>query len=797
MVVSAISVSAACTVVFNKQTYAPAEVITAEMYCTDNGERNIAYKLNWTDVNGTLLETDSGTTPGTTSQRFYQSYFIPSTHLGYINANLTGTGLEGTDFGNVTGIPANSLLVTNITISGKWLGLVSSAQALVKDDGGKKISGGKCHMDVMSNDKTKVVFSGESIPYDGKVSFSGIASHTEFAEAIDYVVDIYCMCGTNNTIDSCIDEDGVPVTQSIGSSEAPFTMNKWVTTIDNMNITYYNGSFITNATYVHYAGFGKMAYWQSNLTNNYGASLVVAKRQFLINNQTGLTSYSTDQEEFSMKESTSSVTRLHSIELPSTIPTGWYYVRQYYDIYYQDIQVAQYIIKTNAFYVMGTSDSFQLHSVIMDKPAYYTGETMQICGNITVGYDTRIELEISYRYRCGNSSDTTGLSAIDSYTEIRGVNPMSTQLRCANLRIPNTRVLNYMTSSCQAIVTVESSYINTFDNKITVQGPTFNITDFGMYPRYEVYSAYPMIKLSPDWRLYDEAVDSISNNYYRAKINITQISESVLDPYNKVTDTDWDVYLLMTSDMPCVGELLNYTVEYANGSVIDNEVEAKTMHWTDREGVYFDECVIGIENINLSDPDDDYFVAKVWYEDYEARSTEALEGIENKTGTFHMAVDCNTNGFIGSTISCNITAQVESDDLQKEVDFTCDILDGSSQYSSVNFNQMINHSMSTFNKELTIPSNFTTGTYTVECSALYYNLGSRTDTFSDAFEALDAPTSSTDYDNGGLIDDGVIVEGDSRSIKNNDWLYLLLFILVIVGVFLFIRRELNKERGVR
>ena len=44
---------------------------------------------------------------------------------------------------------------------------------------------------------------------------------------------------------------------------------------------------------------------------------------------------------------------------------------------------------------------------------------------------------------------------------------------------------------------------------------------------------------------------------------------------------------------------------------------------------------------------------------FDERQTEALEGIESKTGTFHMDIDCPSTGDIGYDINCLITAYVE------------------------------------------------------------------------------------------------------------------------------------------
>jgi hypothetical protein len=157
-----------------------------------------------------------------------------------------------------------------------------------------------------------------------------------------------------------------------------------------------------------------------------------------------------------------------------------------------------------------------------------------------------------------------------------------------------------------------------------------------------------------------------------------------------------------------------------------------------------------------------------------------------------MAVDCPPTGTIGSSISCVITAQVESSEAEKEVDFSCYILNGTTQYSLLNFNQMINTSLLTMTKSFAIPGNFNSKQYTLECSALYYNLGSRTDTFSDTFQAVNAAGGGggvTNNNNGDTWYDKLLPSeggtgGRAESIQNIS--YLGLAFALIAGICIYI-----------
>jgi len=117
------------------------------------------------------------------------------------------------------------------------------------------------------------------------------------------------------------------------------------------------------------------------------------------------------------------------------------------------------------------------------------------------------------------------------------------------------------------------------------------------------------------------------------------------------------------------------------------------------------------------------------------RKTEALEGIENKTGTFHFDVDCPATAEKNEEMDCKIIAFIEDSQLiQKEVDFTCYISTTQERLSSLNFNQMITRIPQTFNRKFLVTNDLAPGeAYTLQCEAGYYNLGLRTDRFFDTF----------------------------------------------------------------
>lgn len=772
-ILSFLSISATCTVTLDKTEYSPQETVTAAMVCDTSPEKSQAYSLTWTYQNGTTVETDTGTTPSTPGELFYESYTIPSGwQIGiFINATLTGTNLEGTDSANVTATGANAFSITNATTGGKWLGLTSSVKATVKDENGKLVSGGNCKVSIWSNDEKTMLKSGKVSMFNGEIKFEWMMDYESFNENTDYATKIICYCGSSGSDYECIDEEGTGVTNSVGETTSAFTTNKWITFKEDKNnsMTYQNGTDFPNSLF--YAGYGEEAYWKLNMTNNLNATIRIESKYFIVNNETK-SSFESTKETQTWSIGQTNPSPIISLEIPALVPSGTYFIRQYHDIYYNNVLVAEYVQATETFNITGTGTSFQITSVGTDKTNYYTGETLHVCANVTNNYNKRVEFEILYNYRCGspNSGDfSTDSSLLGEHTELRAVSAGISQYQCAELDIPFIDHILYRKSQCYASVTLKSPYINTFDNKLSITSPHFNVTDFGLFPEYEIDSSYPLIRVFPNWRRFDDNINGVSQSYFRAKVNISQLNESYLDSNNEISDSDWDIYTMCSSRMPDLTELNNYSIEDENGAAISNEIEAKALQWKNREGLLEQRCSIGIENLNLSDPENDYFVIYMYTEDFTERQTEALEGInysanisanalvgiENKTGTFHLDVTCPSQGLIGGDLNCSITAQIEDDQtVQKEVDFTCYITGDGNTYSSVNFNQMITQAPTTLYQEFPVPSTLSEQQYTLQCHADYYNLGSRRDSFYDTFNVVTTLTSGGSTTSGGSSSGG-------------------------------------------
>ncbi len=236
-------VYASCTITLDKSDYIAGETATAAMSCSEPGEKNTPYNVNWTNSTGYQFELDYGTTPAVKNQLFYQSFIIPATWPNgvFLNASINGSGIipANNDTANVTALAsasASSLLITNHSFGGGYIGLVSSIKAMVKDENGKKVSGGFCKISGWSNDETRMLMYQDTVIVDGEVKVAEIMPITRFNEGTDYAYKILCYCGSNGSATECIDEDGTSIENSIGSTKDFFTTNTWLVTTTSTDL---------------------------------------------------------------------------------------------------------------------------------------------------------------------------------------------------------------------------------------------------------------------------------------------------------------------------------------------------------------------------------------------------------------------------------------------------------------------------------------------------------------------------------------------------------------------------------
>ena len=359
------------TIVLDKANYDLTETATATINCA-GAEKNQAFTVNWTNSTGFQFQADTGDTGDCTT--FLEQFTINSTYIDangpVLNVTLSGSSLEGTDNATITTAGSNVLLISSITHRGTFIGLSSSIDSNVADDNGKAVSGGICDINVEDPTDDHVLETVRSPMIDGNLDFIWILQHQRFKEAKDYVGKISCFCVAAGGENECIDEDGLNVNNSIGSSDVAFTTSSWLTfNEDPFPTTLENGtrSPVQNLS----AGYDDI-HWLRNVSNNNPDEepLEVRTRTILVKNDTkqifgeineGIPSGELDG--FPTLNSTS----FRNHKLSQLAETGVYFIRIIYDVIYKNqFQVAQYIKQTDPFNVTSIQDTVTLNEVTVE-----------------------------------------------------------------------------------------------------------------------------------------------------------------------------------------------------------------------------------------------------------------------------------------------------------------------------------------------------------------------------------------------------------------------------------------------
>lgn len=402
-----VSVSAICTITFDKESYNRGETATAEMVCTEATEKLKSYTLTWVNETNITLETDGGTTPSTAGEHFLESYTIPVDYpVGvYINATLTGTNLEGYDDANVTAPSASDIILSSSLVAGKWLG-ISSSLTSIAEVSNKSITGGYCRISIWSNDATQMLGSAETRMINGEVKTEWVLGYGAFEEGTDYIAKVICYCGSNASNQECINEDGNSVENAIGSANVPFTTNTWLTFNDNTTPIVNSSGTEINASL--FAGFDTV-YWRNNISNNFGENLKGTVTNFLIHNESNKV-YKEEEEIATL--GLGNRTKIGSMELPKNPPTGVYKIRQFVDVFYNNIEVAQYIVESDTFNLTGIKDTMTINSitikdywgVTVNTSAGLLSDSSMPTSNWTLPYTTLTE---GFGYQiCGNITNS-------------------------------------------------------------------------------------------------------------------------------------------------------------------------------------------------------------------------------------------------------------------------------------------------------------------------------------------------------------------------------------------------------
>ncbi len=446
-----------------------------------------------------------------------------------------------------------------------------------------------------------------------------------------------------------------------------------------------------------------------------------------------------------------------------------------------------------------TTDTWLTVNTLTDKTNYNLKEELFICTNVTnVIFSKRTPLHIFHQIRCSNGDDNNDdldriLIVHDEIPDSRRISTNTTQMQCKKFRIPELRYLQGQTSECYAstdVMVLDETHTGIVDY-YTIS-PTFNITS-------------SKLNLETEWQwVEDKTMNSILN-----------LSDAIFNDFNGTGTGNIDIRIEF-HEIPNMEEAIivfnsikNTTIKNTTGGLIEH---------VDFEYEFLEDGFIELElrNVPLNRSDISWWNITLEFYDLNLRNTDALEGIENKTGTFRMDVDCPSQGIINDPITCTIQAQVEESQLvEKEVDFTCYIKDGNDErYAVTNFNKMITRNISLIEKDFLIPNHIDDDTQLVlQCEARYYNLGSRQDQFFDTFTAIESPPAGDEGGGGaGLTGEGGIIEDivDKTSEIIQDLLgvteetadniskiliaaimFLAIFIVIVLIIFFLSRKKKN------
>lgn len=673
-------ISATCSVVFTRHavpltpvTYYKGETITASMVCTSASEKNTPYQLTWRNSTNSIMQTDNGTTPGVQGTSFVKTYLIPTTYSSnFINATFNGTGLTtAVDNATIAGVTVNTLLLSTVSISGKWLGLETGFRvASITDSAGNKISGSQCEIGVLTNDQTGSLAHISSTAVDGTIGGGFIMDYNNFAEGTDYILRIKCYCAGNSSsgisVPACINSNGIAVINAVGSIDYPFTTNTWITyNEDPYPITYLNGTTIitSNGTVlknVTYNSGYDYVYWRRNITNNYGQSLKLVIDRYLISNTTNKIVDSELNNDDVITTGAPPV--INSYLMPETITSGTYYIRRAWSVYYQGLKVASYTKDTVPFTVVGVEaqtlatstfvkDRFNgiitTHPTLLNistEPAYNATDKLFIragynahwCVNVTnIVPPTNLSVATTvytYLQYLALFNPTLGYYQNLLSSPIKQYTPLGNSTMCFDAPIPSTEIQTSSDYQLQYEIT-QGDFNGPFDCpgcSLSMSTDYFYIIPSLLTQGITIVNDknYPMILYENRW----EKKQTTPYGSWEQKVNLSSLYENYIDPFNNIPDNGWDAYAIFTDDMPDTLNILNYTVKDSSGNVWAN-TELKDMYYynDDNSQTYYVRG-IGIENVNISNASQKYFTVTVYSPEYTKRQTNAQEGINTSLG---------------------------------------------------------------------------------------------------------------------------------------------------------------------
>jgi len=233
-----ILVEGVCTLTLDDTNYTEEGLVTVTGSCSLVNEQSQTYTINFTNSTGYVLEIDTGTTPAVKNTPFFETFSIPAGYVAvngsWINVNMTGTNLEGTDQAYVSVASASDLILNNFSITEDYyIGRRGAIKFRVLDSSLNAVANALCTIDVVNGDDLPILNAGGVVSSqgDGYVLFSNLIASVIFIEGGQYKWGLSCTCfnATESNAFSpgyCYDEStGNSITTfKHGEAQYPFTI---------------------------------------------------------------------------------------------------------------------------------------------------------------------------------------------------------------------------------------------------------------------------------------------------------------------------------------------------------------------------------------------------------------------------------------------------------------------------------------------------------------------------------------------------------------------------------------------
>jgi len=667
------SVLSVCTINLDKSDYKEGETATAEISCSVGNEKSQPYVLNWTNISDFRIEADSGTTPSVAGQSFFEDFIIPTGYIvdegGFLNVNLTGTNLEGTDFASVTGGASGDLIIVEINITtDNFLGKSLGVSGKVQNGSQTNVIGALCRIDIETADGLSVSEAGgfEISQSGGDIDFIVPITERDFEEGVQYEADINCLCDTGVQT-GCFEEGGISKISASGDAKKAFLVNdlgdfiifnKWLNLTGDFQADDIRTAFTFPAIYM-LNEFGAKAFMQDNPTH-----LGQGNISWDVFNQTAHTNTTQNGQAF----------------ITAGKPTAL------------------------CFQV---NNSFDNELDIFLRELTFDDDTLEQ-SFFPLDLQTRetIRGDVNFLHTGLKPSDTDGI--LEKCTE--------------QFYIPENIIgVNDFDANFEVVVEGEG-----FTQHLDVESDEFYI-----YGKRQNTSFVPLIDIT-----------NVTTNKQNQTVNACTDIDVIFtyDFYGENESRFFAEYCAENTDTDVLTRcgIKEISVDTGTGNTINDTFKLPYF----RQGGNVEVTVGIFETIEAIqsklkgfgdfEPDNEFRVTQnesqsCRFQDdiVQEQQLQALQDIENKTGTFLLSLKCDPTASQGSSLRCQATTQIELGSvLEKEMKFQCYIQDGNIKHSVTEFRKKVTRDAGYQELSFPVPFSLKDGQqYSVQCLAEAYNLG--------------------------------------------------------------------------